>query len=211
VSDTIDGDCGGSASYTISVDNQTGNFNGSFNFNSYCDDGVTITGGVTFTGQVDINTDDLLTFTFSFNSLTCTAGSDSFTLNGNISWDVTGSPATITITMLLQDNSTSKVYWVQDYTIEATEGAGYVDIEVSGRYYDPDHGYVTFTTPTPFRIYDAYDYPSQGVLVITGNTGSEGGPTRARLEALSPTTYRVQADTDGDGFYDDYDSGILYW
>lgn len=211
-SGTFDGDCGGSASYTVSIDDQTGYFNGSLNFNSYCDEGVTITGGVTFTGQVDVNSpdDDLLTFSFSFNNLTCTSGSDSFTLNGNISWDVTGSSATMTMTMLLRDNSTSKVYWVQDYTIEATEGVGYVDIDVSGRYYDPDYGYVTFTTPTPFRIYDDDDYPSEGVLVVTGNTGIAGGSTMARLTALSSTTYQVEADTNGDGFYD-WDSGVLNW
>ncbi len=211
VEDTVFGDCGGSASYSISVDNQTGDFNGSFNFDSYCDDGVTINGGVSFSGQIDVDTDELLIFTFSFNSLTCSTGSDSFTLNGSISWDVTGSPATVTMNMYLRDNITNKVYWVQNYTIDATEGAGYVDVDVSGRYYDPDYGYITITTSPPLRIYDNDDYPSEGILVITGNTGSEGGHTRARLTALSPTTYQVEADTDGDGLYDDYDSGILYW
>ena len=111
--------------------------------------------------------------------------------------------------MLLRDNSTSKVYWVQNYTIEAIEEAGYVDIDVSGRYYNPDYDYITITTSPPLRIYD--DYPSEGVLIITGNTGTAGGPTRARLIAESSTKFRVQVDTDGDDLYDDYDSGILNW
>ena len=209
-SGTIYGDCGGSASYSISVNDQTGDFNGSLNFSSYCDDGVKISGGVSFSGQADVNTGDLLKFTFSFNSLTGTSGSDSFTLNGNISCDVTVSPATITMTMLLQDNSTGKVYWVQNYTMTVTEGANYVDIELSGRYYDPDYGYINITTTTPFRIYDVDDYPSDGVLVVTGNTGIGGGSTMARLTALSSTTYQVEADTNGDGSYD-WDSGVLYW
>jgi hypothetical protein len=203
-SETVLGNCGGNFSYEISFDDQTGDFNGSFKFNDYCDDGVTITGGVSFYGQVDVNSPDydLLTFTFSFNSLSFTFGSDSFTLNGNISWDVTGSSATITITMLLRDNSTGKVYWVQNYTLTLTEGVGYVDIEVSGRYYDPDYGYVDITTPTPLRIYDNDDYPSSGVLVVEGEDGTAGGPTRARLTAVSSTTYQVTADTNGDGSYD---------
>ena len=201
-SGTIDGDCGGSASYTISIDDKNGDFNGSLNFYDYCDGGVTITGGVSFSGLVDVNTRDLLRFTFSFNNLTGTSGNDSFTLNGNISCDITVSPETMTMTMLLKDNSTGKVYWVQNYTMTITEWPNYVDVELSGIYYDPDYGYVTISTPTPFRVYDDDDYPSEGVLIVTGKTGSQGGPTRARLRVIDNTEYQVDADTNGDGTYD---------
>ncbi len=80
----------------------------------------------------------------------------------------------------------------------------------SGRYYDPDEGYVVVSTDTPFVIYDDDDGPLQGLLVITGDTGSEGGRTKAWIEALSSTTFQVKADTDGDGFYD-WESGDLDW
>ena len=206
-----DGNCGGDFDFEISVDETTGDFNGSFNFNDYCEDGDTINGSVSFYGQVDISTDELLKFTFSFNSLSFTSGSDSFTLNGNIAWDVTVSPITITMTMLLRDNSANKVYWVQSYTIELTEETGYVDIDVSGRFYHPDYGYVTISTPTPLRINDGDDYPFQGILVVEGEDGTAGGPTRARLTVIDNSEYQVEADTDGDGFYDDYDSGVLNW
>lgn len=201
VSDTEPGNCGGEFSYSISYDTDTGNFNGSFTFSDYCDDGVTISGGVTFFGRVDTTTEDFLEFTFSFNSLSFTSGSASFNLNGSIAWDVTVSPITITITMLLRDNSTNKVYWVQNYTVEITEGAGYVEIEVSGRFYHPDYGYVTISTPTPLLIYDSDDYPSDGVIVAEGEDGTVG-PTRARLIVIDNTKYRVEADTDGDGTYE---------
>ena len=207
---TIYGDCGGSASYTISVNDQTGDFSGSLTFSSYCEDGVTISGSVSFSGQVDVITEDLLRFSFTFNALTGTSGSDSFTLSGYISCDLTVSPATMIMTMLVQDNSTGKVYWVKDYTMTVTEGATYVDIEFSGTYYDPDYGYVVLNTPTPFRIYDGDEWPSDGVLVVTGNTGIAGGSTMARLTVLSSTTYQVEADTNGDGSYD-WDSGPLSW
>ena len=36
-SGTIDGNCGGSLSYTINIDDVTGDFTGNFNFNNYCD------------------------------------------------------------------------------------------------------------------------------------------------------------------------------
>lgn len=85
------------------------------------------------------------------------------------------------------------------------EESGYVEFEVSGRYYDPDYGYVDFHTDTPFHIDDGDEWPSAGVLIVEG----EGG-TEAQLTALSSTTYIVDADTDGDGIYD-WDSGVLNW
>ena len=209
-SDTIYGDCGGSASFTISADDQTGDFSGSFNFNNYCEGGVTISGDVNISGQLDVNTEELIEFDFSFDSLTATSGSDSFTLDGNISFDNTISPATMTMTMLLQDNNTGKVYKVKDYIMTLTEEVNYVDVEVSGTYFDPDYGYVSITTTAPLCIYDGDDYPSDGVIVVTGNTGIGGGSTMARLTALSSTTYQVEADTNGDGTYD-WDSGVLNW
>ena len=113
--------------------------------------------------------------------------------------------------MYFRDNSTNKVYWVQNYTIELTEETGYVDIDVSGRFYHPDHGYITITTSPPLRINDGDEYPFQGVIVVEGKDGTAGGPTRARLTVIDNSEYQVEADTDGDGFYDDYDSGVLNW
>jgi len=209
-SDTIYGDCGGSASFTVSVDDQTGDFSGSFTFNNYCDDEVTISGAASFSGRVDLNTEELIEFSFSFDSITVTSGSDSFTLDGDISFDNTVSPATMTMTMLLKDNNTGKVYKVEDYIMTLTELASYVDVEVSGTYFDPDYGYVSISTTTPLRIYYGDDYPSDGVIVVTGNTGIAGGSTMARLRALTSTTYQIEADTNGDGVYD-WDSGVLNW
>lgn len=207
-SDTIYGDCGGSASFTVSVDDRTGDFSGDSNFSNYCDDGVTISGAASFSGQVDLNTEELLEFSFSFDNLTVTLSSDSFTLDGNISFDTTAS--SVTMTMGLKDNNTGKVYWLEDYNMTLIGWWNYIEVEVSGRYYDPDYGYVTITTPIPLRIYDSDDQPSDGVFVITGNRGIGGGSTKAMLTALSSTTYQVEADTNGDGTYD-WNSEVLNW
>ncbi len=209
--DTIYGDYGGSASYTINVDDQTGVFSGSITFNSYSDDGVTIISGpVSFSGSLDVNTEDLVEFSFSFDNLTGVSGSDSFTLDGDISFDNTVYPAEITMTMLLKDNNTGKVYKLEDYVMTLTDTGSYVDVEGSGTYFDPDYGYVTISTVTPFRIYYGDIYPSDGVLVIHGNTGIAGGSTMARLAALSSSTFQVEADTNGDGIYD-WNSGDMNW
>lgn len=209
--DTIYGDYGGSASYTINVNDETGAFSGSITFNSYSDDGVTtISGPVSFTGSLDVNTEDFIEFRFSFDNLTGVSGSDSFTLDGDISFDNTVYPAEITMTMLLKDNHTAKVYKLEDYVMTLTDMGSYVDVEGSGAYFDPDYGYVSISTAAPFRIYYGDIYPSEGVLLIDGNTGIAGGSTMARLAALSSSTCLVEADTNGDGIYD-WNSGVMNW
>jgi len=35
--------------------------------------------------------------------------------------------------------------------------------------------------------------------------------TKALLTFLNSTEFRVEADTDGDGLYNDYNSGSLWW
>lgn len=209
--DTIYGDYGGSASYTINVNDETGAFSGSITFNSYSDDDVTtISGPVSFTGSLDVNTEVFIEFRFSFDNLTGVSGSDSFTLDGDISFDNTVYPAEITMTMLLKDNHTAKVYKLEDYVMTLTDMGSYVDVEGSGAYFDPNYGYVSISTAAPFRIYYGDIYPSEGVLVIDGNTGIAGGSTMARLAALSSSTCLVEADTNGDGIYD-WNSGVMNW
>lgn len=209
--DTLSGTCGGSASYTISVDDQTGDFSGSFNYNNYCEGGVIISGSVDFAGQYDVNAQQFLTFEFSFNNLSTTLGGDSVTIKGTISFDSSDYPIiTLTMTILVKDSSINRVYWVKDYQLILTDEVGYVDIDISGRFYHPDHGYVTISTEQVLRLYELDDYPSSGILLITGKTGSEGGRTRARITFHSASTYQVEADTNGNGTYD-FDTGVSNW
>jgi len=208
---TIYGDCGGSGSITLSVDDQTGNFSGRMNFNNYCDEGVTFSGNMDLSGQMDLYTEEIIEFTFSFDNITATMGSDSITLEGDISlFSVTSYGGTMTMNITLRDNSTKETFRLKDCTMTFTERANYVDMELSGRYYDPNYGYVDINTTTPLRIYGDNENPSEGILVVNGKTGIGGGSTKARLTVLSSSTYKVEADTDGDGFYD-YDTGVLYW
>jgi hypothetical protein len=103
------------------------------------------------------------------------------------------------------------VYWVKNNQIIVTEGNGYIEIQMSGDYYDPDYGYAVLSTEAPIKIYDGENYPSSGVLVVTGEAGSGDCNTGARLEFFPSLTYHVTADTYGDCVYDDYDSGVLIW
>jgi hypothetical protein len=208
----IVGDCGGTAAYSIEFNEGTGLFEGSFSFSNYCNQGTTITGAVTFSGTVDVNNDNaLLSFSFSFVALTVSSAGDSLTLGGTLSIDTVGSPSTLTLDVFVRYNTDcNPVYWVRDYTLIVTEGSGFVDLQISGIFYNPVEGYVTVSTDTPISVNDGDDYPSSGVLIVTGNPGTAGGNTKAKLTFVSSTTYRVEADTDGDGTYD-YNSSDLFW
>ena len=209
-SETIEGECGGSASYTISLNDQTGQFSGTFTYRKYCYGGAILSGTVDFSGEFDVNTGDILTFDFSFNNLRSTLGGDSVTIRGDMAFDMTGPTVTLTMTILIKDNRTDEVYWVKNYRLTLTEGSGYFDIQMSGRYYNPNYGYVSLATREPLRLYNSDDYPSSGVLLVTGEPGPEGGKTKARLTCHSSTTYQVEADTNGDGSYD-FDTGVVNW
>ena len=213
-SGTIPGACPGtpgSASYSESYDNVTGNLSGSLSFHSYCSEGVRISGNANYSGHVNVYTARMMQLSISFNSLTASSGSDSFTADGNISFNFSVSPVTTTISLLMRDNSTSQVCKIENLRMALTEGSNYVDVSITGgRFYHPDHGYVDVVTSNALRIYNGNDWPSQGVLICMGNTGFGGGSTKARLTALSSMQYKVEADTTGDGLYD-YNSGPLNW
>lgn len=210
VSGTIPGDCGGNASYTIDVDEGTGDFSGTMAFNGYCSEGVTLTGSTSFSGKIDLNTEVFLQFSLSFDTVTATSDSDSFTISGSINFNYQASPLTVTMDIRLRDNSTGKVYWVNNYSISFVGGPGYVEFVVSGRYYDPDYGHVIIPIITTFRIFDGDLWPSEGVFIVEGDTGIAGGSTMAQLTFHSSNTCEVDGDTNGDGTYD-WNSGILDW
>ena len=215
-SGSVSGPCGGTASYTIQVNDQTGVFSGNFSFIDYCADGVIISGTANFSGTFDLSDPNNPTFetvTLTFSNLT----SGIATMDGTIVIDLSSSPIIVTFNARLRDDSTGKVYKVENYTMEITEGSdvggNYVEVEISsGKYYDPDYGYVAVSTDplAPFKIYDTDEWPSSGILIVIGEIGTEGNNTEARLEALDADTCQITADTDGDLVYD-YDSGVLNW
>lgn len=151
---------------------------------------------------------DLVAFntaTFAFDFLTVTEAEDSFTMAGDISMDFTVSPIICVIEVLTSDNDSGKVYWVNNYSTNIAEEAGYIEIEIFGRFYDPDYGYILITTSQAFIVDDGDHWPNSGILICEGANN-----TKVKLTALDESTYRVQADTDSDGSYE-WDSGIQYW
>jgi hypothetical protein len=90
------------------------------------------------------------------------------------------------------------------------ENDNQIEFEMNGRFYHSDHGYVDVNTSSPFVMENNDSQPNSGVMELTGENGEAGGPTKAKLTAISNTQCRVEADANGDGEYD-YDSGIILW
>lgn len=200
-SGALQGDCGGRLSYSIDFIAEFGSFDGSFAFDNYCDHGITISGETDIDGTYEVGTGDILTAHFSFATLTDGA----ITLDGEISIDLLHQPITATFTAHSKDSEFGRVYWIKDYSMNITEYAGYIEIEIFGRFYHPDHGFVNLTTTEPFIVHDEDDWPTSGLFVIQGDKN-----TKAELSARDQLTCSVAIDTDGDGVFD-WDSGTLNW
>lgn len=199
-SDILWGTCGGSASYSVTADDVTGDFNGTINFSGYCDDGDTLTGGADFSGNIDINTLAFNSINLSTSSLTITSGGDTFAVAGSFSFtSVMAGSETLLMTLNIRD-AAGTVYRIENLQCAITYdsptfGTDRIRI-VSGRYFHPVYGYVDVITTSDFLINS--DYPYAGVLLVTGSGGS-----KAELTANSDAqTFSVMVDADGIGGYD---------
>jgi hypothetical protein len=202
-SGTENGSCGGTVSYTIQYNEETGVFSGTFTFKSYCDSGVIINGSTTVDGTINPVTSTFDDIHFRFENLS----DGSSTLRGDLDMDFTVDPIRAELDTYIKDNASGTVYWASKYVMNLTEISGYVygaDVEIiSGEYYEPNYGYVTVATPTPFSILETVDtdiWPHSGVMIVTGT-----GNTKARLTAIGDifgNYCQIDADLNGDDTYE---------
>jgi hypothetical protein len=200
-SGTVEGPCGGLFSYSLNLNKVSEEFSGSLSFEDYCDGVTRLYGETDVIGAFEVSTGDFLTATFSFDNLI----QGTFTLDGEMSIDLSDSPVIAVFTAHAKDNDTERVYWLKDYSMNKTEWDGEVEIEISGTFHHPDHGFVNLATTEPFIVRDEDDWPASGQIVIQGDNH-----TRAQLTAIDPLHCRVEADTEGDGIFE-WESGVLNW
>ena len=187
-----EGGCGGSV--TENVEGSDRSFYGSAVFNNYCEgvpgQTVTISGTIQFSGTAD-EFGDLLTFSLSFVNFTVVEEpAETTVMSGTVAFTMNGPEEDMTISAAVTDSS-GATYWLVNYRIDDNGSGG---VSISGQFYHPDHGHVTVTTITPFT--GSGEWPSSGVLVISGAGGS-----KAQLTA-STSGYQVDIDANGDGFYE---------
>lgn len=202
VTDTVFDGFGGSITFTLSVNDQNGAFSGSFRFETWHGDGGEAMSGIAHvSGTFDLDQGSFAFIEYSFNPLTVSDGAESYSLYGKVTLSGSGATATATMTVFLRDDGTGQTVWIDNYTAFVTEGPGYVDAAVSGRIYLPEHGYVDVSSTTPFRYYAGFSFPAGGVLVVEGSGGAS-----ARLVVVETVPesllYYIDADADGDGFYE---------
>jgi len=196
-SDTIYDGMGGSMSYTLSVDDLTGEFLGTFHFNTWHGDGEeTISGETSVSGIINLNTGEFTQITFSFNPVTFVSGSDSFSIFGDVSLTVDASSGSALLDLVLRDEGSGETVRIDNYQVTITYGPDYEDADLSGRIYLSNHGYVDISTAMAFRSYAGYDIPSSGQMVVTGAGGNSARLTVIEGVPVS-SEYYVEADLDG--------------
>lgn len=202
---------GGTASYTITVDTDTGDFSGTFTFTGWHGEGSAMISGTTsVTGNFNVSMDEITRIRFTFHAVTMMDGLDSVTLTGTVELSISGFSSSATIELYLEDSGIGKTVWIHGYTMTMTEGPDenpvdgipdYTEAEVSGRIYLHDYGYIDVSTPTPFFFNPGSTYPDSGVFQVDGSLGRS-----AQLVVVSEVAgYFVQADLDGDP------SGVYEW
>ena len=204
-----EGPCGGNYTETFSIDNETGDISGTIQYNDYCEMGVISNGQINIQGNIDLYTANINLY-MDFTNYSVSYDDISQTMNGTVSLISYTDSSSMNMNIYVRDDASGRTCWMHDYAFDVTDHYSYNELRISGRFYDPDYGYVILSTPESFieNYYD--DYPSQGTLVATGAEGSSGGNTRARLVVLSVESLRIDVDADGDGTYE-WDSGTLYW
>jgi hypothetical protein len=194
-SDVIPDGLGGEARYTISGDNVTGVFTGTFEFvNFHGDGGGILVGNVSVSGTV---TQDSIRILFNFQSVRIVDGAEDITAIGTVDLVSGASGDAAILNIVFVDNVSRKSVWLSDYTVAVTDLGGSTDVRTFGRIYLHDYGYVDIWTEAPFLYPALATQPTSGVITLTGSSNC-----RARLTVVDTTTYKVELDADGNGPYE---------
>ncbi len=198
---TLAGSCGGRLSYQFDFLERLRSFNGSFSFRNYCDRGITISGETDIDGTYRPDTGDFTSANFFFTDLR----DDRISWDGELSIDILDPWTTASLSAHSQAIESGQVFWLEDYTMNITEFAGFIEIKVFGTFYHPDQGSVELFTTAPFIVHNEDQWPTSGQLLIQGTAN-----TQAELNFLDQMSAYVEADTDGDGGFD-WESGRFIW
>jgi hypothetical protein len=194
------GSCGGSLSVSLTINESNGNFSGSFDYHEYCDKDVVVTGPGKINGHYDLTgpRPRVVQIRMSFASLAFESSGASKDLAGwfDVTFDSEGTE-TADMDIHLRDDTTDKIYWLHNYTAVYTRGPGYDDVVLTGKYYDPEFGYVDLSTADPIRLDPDYDWPLRGHAELAGKDAAK---IDATFDADGFCTMEV--DIDGDGQHD---------
>lgn len=200
------GNCGGTSTLTLEYTEGTDDFTGNLFLDGFCDNNVLYNGTLVFSGTGYFPY-DITEFSISFNTLEITfdvGGTNNlFTFEGDARSSMVFDPDfsnTITMDLLTyEDVEAGKTHKFEDYQAVITNplGEDAVLYTVTGKYTNPDHGFVNiFDTFIHEKYFEADPFLGE-VLKIMGLHSS-----RAKLVWVSMFEYRIEIDLDGDGTYE---------
>ncbi len=181
--DFIDDGLGGSLSISITADNVTGAFTGTFAFSNYHPNAETVLdGGASVSGHYDTAAPGftILDIRYGFSLFTLEDAVASVTVDGAVAVVNAAPSASATVNLIFRDNTTGKTIWIRDYTMDVVAGPDvspadgepdYIEVSVAGRIYIHEYGYVDIATTVPLRIYPGDENPDQGIIEMTGSGG----------------------------------------
>jgi hypothetical protein len=193
---TTTGPKGGTATFSVDINESSRSINGSVTFNNYASDGITVSGSADMYGTFSSGSGNLVQLTISFSRLTLQADVE-YTLIGYLSAGF-NLPSSESISMnMVMKGASGKTYWFKDYRIDNLYGNDSQATQtLSGRYYDSSEGYIDITTPAPTVLRSTAPWPVQGTVNLSGKSG-----TWVRLSFVH-RSLKLEADTDGTGGVD---------
>lgn len=187
------GDCGGTLTGSLTINESTFDLSGTFYFNGFCHERRTINGSINLSGNL------FTSFSMTFTSVTFSSAGESVTMNGSFTTsNLSVSGMRVTMNLDARNNNTGETIRMSNYIVDYLIGASSMTMDiVSGTFYDPTNGYVSVVTTSPLVQNYADAYPSSGTIVATGT-----GNSKVRLVVLSSTQVLISADADGNGTYE---------
>ena len=198
VDNTVSDGAGGTIHLVLSVNDQTGVFNGTFAFTNYHgESGGIINGPVAVTGYFDVQAQSITEILFNFQSVRIVDGGEDVTAIGTVDLiSGTGGGSAI-LDIVFVNNVSRKTLWLSNVTLVETNGIDYYDTTLSGRVYLHDYGYVDMITLVPFHYLAGNPNPSSGQFVVTGKDNK-----KVQLTVVDPTQFLLDVDTNGDGAWE---------
>lgn len=175
----------------------------SLTFNQCDDEGFIINGSIVLDQLVVTGDTEGNSFTFqariAFSNLSTTEDGVTETVNGTIRTSLSATISQLTVGLdILADLTDGETTLGTGTSLQEVETETSSTETLQGNVSDVDFGgRVTYSTTVPFVTEDVDDYPSTGILVITGTSGST-----LRLIALNNVDARIELDENGDGTFE---------
>jgi len=176
VDEPIEGECGGTAVATGTIDDEVFDVDLTITFKDYCDDGAIFNGVIGMKGTDDGDNSNV---TMTFTNLDYKSKTESLTINGTIASKGTDVNYTVSMTYDFRDNNAGKTYRAENLVIVIYEPifADYLTATISGKIYHPDYGSFTISTDPELVIDHAKGYPTSGTIRMDGAEASSAAAT----------------------------------